>query len=823
MRKTSIAKRIVLVLMTIVMTLENIPTELFAMETPAHDELIITETGASEGYEDPGKENSPELIINEGEQQKQDPGSNTNTDTNTNTETDANTNTETDANTNTDSNTDTGTENSSDDNTDSDLTDQEEINETENTEAENFETQNFETQNTEAENTETENTETKSEKTESEETGNVKPDFEVHAFSLTDNIIGDVFANMFEKMQERSESEEEEGAAVDNLDEYPVEHRELSEYEGSLRLRYLSEEDAEDPSYLVYRDSFLIIPHEEGDSYTVEMSEDRRLAIVTPAIPEEQLIDKTGIIFLKDSVGEDIILVFDGEPEYQEYTIDDDGSENQEVTHQMICHLQDVSDITINQLFSDGHISMEAENVEDAETETIPAGRRMLKAAPKKGGKGGSSISGDWDYETSPKGTNWEGEIDNFSAGGPDFDIDFDIWDLDFAFHIAFWVDYDYNITTSGSTNGRDKVKIAQAEASYQVFSMSLDYCLETEFDEHPINVKGNINSKIDVDINLIAGTKINNDDSKITITDFTLQNPDDVNKDIQFYIGTGVYFDRKLGEVKINLIFTKIKFGPIFKVTANTENGYYYTARVEKDTFDPGSPADDDIHLCARMGDPGCLDITGRKVFKQEYYAKIDLYFDDWRYDFTDSGEKAESAMEYYDSYTFDTGIKEGRCPYHIYRVPVFVWEDENMAKGIPNITVTVSEEDMAGIEEPFRIFTTAITGEGGEANLYLPYKENYKYKITASGRYEDTDYTKQTDQPSEMQRGVNDQINIFLKDIDPNMQTIRIEKIWDIDPEGHDHPESVYAVLQYYYLNQWNTVGDKVELKPDPLNDNR
>ncbi|MBQ4447543.1 MAG: hypothetical protein II897_04540, partial [Clostridia bacterium] len=83
--------------------------------------------------------------------------------------------------------------------------------------------------------------------------GETAADVEYDAVSNTMNIVGEVLANAFNSIEEDPES------TRSLLESYPTEEHEPEYYEASLRIRYLAD-GGDEPNYLVYRDSFLIIP-----------------------------------------------------------------------------------------------------------------------------------------------------------------------------------------------------------------------------------------------------------------------------------------------------------------------------------------------------------------------------------------------------------------------------------------------------------------------------------------------------------------------------------------------------------------------------------
>ncbi|MBQ1684765.1 MAG: hypothetical protein II072_04595, partial [Clostridia bacterium] len=200
--------------------------------------------------------------------------------------------------------------------------------------------------------------------------GETAADVEYEAVSGTMNIVGEVLANAFNSIEEDPER------TRSLLESYPTEEHEPEYYEDSLRIRYLADGEDE-PNYLVYRDTFLMIPEEETAGYTVTYSEDGLTAFVAPAIPAEELIGRTGIVFLHENIGCDEVLVFSGEP-----GLDGDA---------LIVPLKSADEIVMTELFSDGQLAYSGDGSQTP-------------------GNQGVSV----DFETNPSGTNWEGEITSF-------------------------------------------------------------------------------------------------------------------------------------------------------------------------------------------------------------------------------------------------------------------------------------------------------------------------------------------------------------------------------------------------------------------------
>ena len=468
---------------------------------------------------------------------------------------------------------------------------------------------------------------------------------EVNAVSRTNNIVGDVFVNMINSANESAQDEIQ--PENDPLTEYPLEHHEWSYYGDSLRIRYLDGGDAEGPNYLVYRDSLLLIGEEEGEQYTVTFSEDGMVSYVTPAIPEELLKDKTGIVFLAQHVGYDNILVFDGAVQY-------DGD-------LMTVPLKKTEEITVNELFSDGKLV----------AESSASGEESLNA----------SGLDDIDFNRRVSGTNWSAEITDFRPSGIGIggSSSVDVWDLLFQVNINIKLDLDFKARSTGASNGLETRMIALLGFSVGLFDVEYTFNLQAQFDEHPIEVEGTLTTDFNYGIGT-HGANINTFRTPVKIRKLTVINPEDYNKDIHFYIGSQLTLQGGFLSLKINLLIEKINLGPVLSITQDSRGGCYITARHEKDQYDPDDlEAVSTIHTCARQGEEGCLDLEIVEKNRNSMIFTINLYFKKWSFTLSDKGEKTIKTENYYDSYTYGSGMRSGTCPHRFSKVPVNVWLDEN------------------------------------------------------------------------------------------------------------------------------------------------
>ena len=574
-------------------------------------------------------------------------------------------------------------------------------------------------------------------------------DVDVKAVSKTNNIVGDVFSNQANSTNEEGVEE----AKNASLEKYPLDNHDLSYYGDSLRVRYLEGGDKNAPNYLVYRESYSIFSEEESKQYTVKLGEDGLTAYVTPAISAEDLQGKTGIVFLGENVAYDNILVFEDVPIYDGDT--------------MIVPLKKTEDIWVNELFSDGHWVVK----NDA------SGRPLLRAG----------IS--WDR--TPSGTNWSGEISNFSASWPTAKADVDVWNLSFGLSLELKFSLDFKFKTTGATTGRETKNIATLSIPVELFNIDLDYNLQVEFDKTPIEVEGTLTTDFEYTLG-VFGANIKNFKTPVKISKLTVLNESDYNKDINFYIGSQLAVQGGFLSLKINLYIFKIDIGPILSLNMDCHGGCCITARHEKDSFSDEDISVNLIHTCAREGEKGCLELKIVEKNAKKIYFKIDLYFDDWSFNLSDSGENIIGTDYYYSSYTFGSGMKEGICPHKLYKVPVAVWFDDDMTRPAANMTVTVS--DTLDIDNSEKSFTTATTNNDGKASLYLPYKEKYLYTFVTDGVIGGQSLAGSKRQVVYMQEGENRQVDIIVKS-DAKV-TIKTNVVWNVDVEKKDVPTG-YAPL--------------------------
>lgn len=571
-------------------------------------------------------------------------------------------------------------------------------------------------------------------------------DVDVDATSETNNIVGDVFANQIKTADDEEAQKEREAS----LEEYPLEPRDLEDYGNSQRVRMIEGGDEEGSNYLVYRDSFLLIPEKSGSKYEVVFSEDGTKATVSPAIPADKLEGKTGIVFIRDDIGNDDILVFDGEPVYDD--------ENNSMT----VPVKEAEDITVNELFSDGKLAVE----------DTGKNRKRLKGAP--------SIA----FDIDPEGTNWKGKITSFRPEFPTAHVEVDVWQLLFELDLDMRFNLDFEITTFGASD-RETKTIAGVSIPIKLFTISIDYNLQTEFGEAPIFIKGTLVTDFTIGFGT-HGTRIREYRNPVKVKSLVLRDQSYANTDIRFYIGSQLAVQGGFLGIKLNLGVYKLSIGPVFSINMEMEGGCRMKARLNTDKYDW---TDNMIHSCSVHGKTGCLDLEAREVQHKSLYVKIDLFFDDWEFPLADTGEVDLDTKYYYDSYTYGSGIREGICPHKMYRVPVHVQSQDG--ESIPDMDVTSLDKlDVMADENQY---VKGITGADGNTNIFLPFRRS-GYTITAGGRIGGVDFSGSgrmsppEGSTNTMVRGLNSRVVIVLRS--EKKVGIDVSLKWNIDAGGKEVP---------------------------------
>ena len=472
---------------------------------------------------------------------------------------------------------------------------------------------------------------------------------EITASSRTNNIIGEVFANQINM----ANAEGADDIRSASLEKYPLDHHELEYYGDSERVRFVGSGNESEPDYLVYRDSFFLIPEAESTNYTVRISEDGDKAYISPAVSPEQISGKTGLVFLAEEVKNDSILVFADEPEYK------DGL--------LIVNIKPTEEITVNELFSDGRLAFGEQQK-----------KAMLKASTP--------------IVTNPGGTNWSGSITSFKINDISGTTNTDIFDLYMTVGIHLEVEMDFDITTTGATGKKEYARIASINIPVELFDITVRYNLVAEFDENPMHVKGTIRPSFDYLFGTI-GVPTNNLRSPVTITELTLTDESSYNKDVRFYIGS--QFQIQGGFLGLTIDFLDIDIGPVLSVNFDMAGGCYLTARHEKNLYDAGYKSGSVVHTCAFTGEEGCLELISDERYSYRLFFNIDLFFDDWDFDVKSTLENPVNWTQYYNSYTYGSGFQEGICPHKLFRIPANVWLDVDKTRPAEGMNVTAIDTD--------------------------------------------------------------------------------------------------------------------------------
>ena len=423
-----------------------------------------------------------------------------------------------------------------------------------------------------------------------------------------------------------------------------------------------------------------------------------------------------------------------------------------------------------------------------------------------------------WDYKDI-KGTNWEADLTSFDVDWPKPGFEFDVWELLFELRLKLHFEVGFDIKTTGSSGGLETKSLAGFTIPVDIFSLGMDYNLQVNFDDTPIEVKGTLVTDFAYGLGT-HGSTINDYRTKVNISDLTVDPEHKLgntayNKDVNFYIGSQITSHASVIEIDIDIWITEITIGPVLKLELDCHGGCYFTARHEKDQYNP--PPDktkNEIHTCTENGEDGCLSLKSVEKYNTNINVKLDLYFDDWTYPITSDEEEVVETRYYYNSYTFKSGMKEGFCPHHFYKVPVRVWLDEDKTVPAPaGMAVTVS--DALDINESEKDLVAAETNDNGEATLFLPYKDEYCYTCVATGKIDGkqvagskrTIYIKKTPE-------TNPTVHIILRSDEKTKVKVNIN--WNVDSDKKDVPSSNHSLRLVLYRraagtdDEWQEAGN-------------
>lgn len=622
----------------------------------------------------------------------------------------------------------------------------------------------------------------------------------VKARSTTDNIVGEVFARAVNEAMGDGGDERESLFDEDTLEEYPVESHEPAFYANTHRLRRLVGDSGTDVGFLAYRDSFLIVPQDEAKPYDVSWSDDERTAYVTPAPDPDGLAGKDGLVLIREDVGKDDIMVLDGQPEVDGDTL--------------VVPTKTAEELSFNQLFSDGSISYSS-RVPKSRLRGALSGASVLY--PESAGSprllGDSfSIENLIGMDFTPSGTNWSCRLSNPSLGDIGADYDIDIWDLKFDLVVKAGINFDFDVTSTGSSGGKESKKIASLVIPLGLFSLRYDCLFEAEFDGTPVHVTGHMENSLDYHLNPLIGPHVENFRAPITLHSFKLVNPErDKNKEIKCYLGSG--FRINAGVLSLDIPIIDVEFGPVLSLDQYSRGGCTITGRLDKDLC---SESDIDrtresYHTCACEGEDGCYAIHTDETSKHDIDIVLDLFFKDWSWPLHDGVTGSLSQEDYYDSLTNRTGLKKGICPDRLFRVPVSVYIMDGTSR-VPVEGLRVSESGYVGHELP----KADVTDQDGKADVFLPYAAGARRNLMATGTYKDKSVIGSARQPSEMRMGLNDEVIIFIRGTETT--SVIASAQWDTDMDGEDIPFNIRIAVEMragpqddWHLIAWSILRDE------------
>lgn len=584
--------------------------------------------------------------------------------------------------------------------------------------------------------------------------GEGSADIEVTARSATNNIVGAVLANMVNSYKDEDSEAEKEAS----LREYPLERHELEYYGDSPRLRIVEGGDSEGSNYFVYRDSYLLISEKESSKYTVSYAEDGTEAYVSPAIPASELEGKTGIVFLTDDVANDDILVFDGSPVY-------DGES-------MTVPLLPADQITINQLFSDGKLSMEQEYNQPRNT----SGKKMLK---------GSNVPIPLvDFNKEVKGKNWSAEIDSFAVRDLNFSSHVDIFGPEASVTVSMVTEMSFKLSSEGTTEGRSTAKIAAIKVPIKYVDFVVSYSMQFEnISRHKLHVEGNMNNTIGFTLSSSEGREISQFSTPIRLKKFENRSPDN-NQPVEFYIGSQFLWQG--GALSATIPIIDVEIGPVISINLTNTGGSNFKVRKEKDLYEKGQRRGQEIHTCAMHGEPGCLDFEVTDLEHQRFFFRIDLYFWDKDFDINEKLPRVVRTYNMYESLTYNSGIEDGVCPHRFCEIPVGVWSNMEMTVPVTGMHVSAGEAVPHTAEEEYLISGT--TGSNGKTVIYLPYVDKHQYTIMASGKLDGKTFAGSAQMSHYISRDGNLQVNIRVGS--DEKVTIKTRLIWNTDFEEKEVP---------------------------------
>lgn len=300
-----------------------------------------------------------------------------------------------------------------------------------------------------------------------------------------DNVIARAFASLINGDGENSEA---------SLEEYPLDPHELEEYGDSIRVRSLTRSTKDEPSYLVYREDLYLIPQEEAAAYTVVQSEDGLTAKITPALPEGVLEGKSGLVLLGEKIGQDKVLLFDGEP-----VLTAEG---------LTVSLLPEEKVSLNRIFSDGQFTTSvtadppARFAAPAAVEPPSARSFGVRKAPL--GLPIPTIT----YSEDINKTNLTGKI-QYNANDFKLKVSFKVKPkkLDFGLNIDIAAKAYFDLTNSGAVSRQTIFSKDVDLFSEDLFDVNLKYQVQAKFNDVPVHVTGHIDNSVTYVFGVIGAT----------------------------------------------------------------------------------------------------------------------------------------------------------------------------------------------------------------------------------------------------------------------------------------------------------------------------
>lgn len=533
----------------------------------------------------------------------------------------------------------------------------------------------------------------------------------------------------------------------------------------------------------------LIFSIQDSANYSVTSSQDGRTAYVTPAIPDDQLEGRIGLIFLKENPSEDTILVFDAAPEYSGDT--------------MIIPLKDTEDITVNELFSDMKLVINPVEPQNSSSYVNEDGENIVREEAMYG------VTPDFSYNRNLTGTNWKAKITNYSAQAPKASKDINALKGRFNLLLDLRFALDFEIVSYGKTGKRETADIATVKIPIGGASLSVKYSMQVCFeDDVSLNMKGRLRTDLEFEIG--TKSKVKNFTTNVTISNFELADPaKDSNKDINFYIGASMLAKGGLFEIDIPVLWIKtITIGPVLSLNNESSGGCYIRANLSKDqwnkqdlssTQSEGNPdyskMPDIIHSCAESGKEGCLGLQIREVNAYKITFSVNLYFYKWGGDVNKKDESTVNNQIFHVSLTYGKDLIAGSCQNYFKKVMAHVLYEESK-EPVAGATVTNEDPIVFDKEATEQIPFSNVTDSQGYTALYMPAVNTEIHTFAADKKAGNTHLVGSVRESNADIDKNNRIVEILLADDEKVDFHIKIN--WTADLEEKDIPESVDLVVQ-------------------------